>query len=79
MLIAPLLSRVDSMTINEVFVTGTEWESAVMMKRCDKIGGSAGAALAGRTVTVAAFFRVKNRRITEWLDAPVTAPTQAAR
>ncbi|MGZ5393700.1 MAG: hypothetical protein ACXWD3_18235 [Mycobacterium sp.] len=34
---------------------------------------------AGRTVTVAAFFRVKNRKITEWLDAPVTAPTQAAR
>ena len=67
------------MTIDEVFVTGTEWDSAVMIKRSDKMSASAGAALAGRRVTVAAFFRVKNRKITEWLDAPVTAPTQAAR
>lgn len=78
-LITPLLPRVDSMTIDELFVTGTEWDSAVMIKRSDRMSGSAGAALAGRTVTVAAFFRVKNRKITEWLDAPVTAPRQAAR
>ena len=78
-LIAPLLSRVDGMTIDEVFVTGTEWDSAVMIKRSDKMSAGAGAALAGRRVTVAAFFRVKNRKITEWLDAPVTAPTQAAK
>jgi len=40
---------------------------------------AAGAALAGRTVTVAAFFRAKNRKITEWLDTPVSAPAQASR
>jgi limonene-1,2-epoxide hydrolase len=75
-LISPLMSRVDSMAIDEVYVTGTEWDSAVMIKRSDKMSASAGAALAGRTVTVAAFFRVKNRQITEWLDAPVSAPAR---
>ena len=39
--------------IDELFVTGTEWDTAVLIKRADGI---------------ATFFRVKNRRITEWLD-----------
>lgn len=77
-LISPLMSRFESMTIDEVYVTGTEWDSAVMIKRTDKMSASAGPALAGRTVTVASFFRVKNSKITEWLDAPVTAPEQAS-
>jgi uncharacterized protein (TIGR02246 family) len=76
-LITPLMPRVDSMTIDEIYVTGTEWDSAVMIKRSDKMSATAGAALAGRTVTVAAFFRAKNRKITEWLDTPVLAPAQA--
>ena len=59
------------------FWKGTEWDSAVMLKRSDKMSATAGAALAGRTVTVAAFFRAKNRKITEWLDTPVSAPAQA--
>lgn len=78
-LITPLMPRVDSMTIDEIYVMGTEWDSAVMIKRSDKISATAGAALAGGTVTVAAFFRAKNRKITEWLDTPVSAPAQASR
>jgi limonene-1,2-epoxide hydrolase len=67
------------MTIDEVYVTGAEWDTNLMIKRSDTLSAAAGAGFAGRTVTVAAFFRVKNRRITEWLDAPVVNPAANAR
>lgn len=73
-LITPLLARYEGMTIEEVYVTGSEWETAVMIKRADKLSVNAGAARAGRAVPIASFFRVKNRRITEWLDAPTSDP-----
>jgi ketosteroid isomerase-like protein len=52
---ARLIGAYDMMKIDELFVTGTEWDTAVLIKRADGI---------------ATFFRVKNRRITEWLDVP---------
>jgi len=54
-LAARLIGAYDMMKIDELFVTGTEWDTAVLIKRADGI---------------ATFFRVKNRRITEWLDVP---------
>ena len=52
-------------------MTGTEWDTAILIKRTDVIGSKSGGALAGGAVPVASFFRVKNRRITEWLDVPI--------
>jgi hypothetical protein len=57
-------------------------DTCVFRKRTDTMSQGAGGALAGRVVPVAAFFRVKNRRITEWLDVPIVplpgAPVPAA-
>jgi len=62
--IAKSIGALDATKIDELFVTGTEWDAAVLIRRTNTIG-------AGRAVPVASFFRVKNRRITEWLDVPI--------
>lgn len=65
--------------IEEIYVTGAEWDTTVLIKRIDYRTSND-----GRGVTVAAFFRVKNKQITEWLDTPVasagpTPPAQPGR
>jgi uncharacterized protein (TIGR02246 family) len=64
--------------IEEIFVTGAEWDTTVLIKRIDYTSNG------GRGVPVAAFFRVKNKQITEWPDTPVasagpTPPAQPGR
>ena len=64
--------------IGEIYVTGAEWDTVILIKRVDYRSS-----YGGRGVPVAAFFRVKNKRITEWLDTPVSfagaAPPQPGR
>ncbi len=69
-LIARFIGAFETMKIDEMFVTGTEWDTAVLIKRTDTIRANSGGTLAERVVPIASFFRVKNRRITEWLDVP---------
>jgi uncharacterized protein (TIGR02246 family) len=71
--ISRFIQIVDSMKIDELFVTGTEWNTAVLIKRSDTIRANSGSRAAGRTVPFAAFFRVKNKKITEWLDTPIVS------
>ena len=71
--ISRFIQIVDSMKIDELFVTGTEWNTAVLIKRTDTLRANPGSAAAGRTVLFAAFLRVKNKKITEWLDTPIVA------
>ncbi len=73
-----LIKVFETMKIEEIFVTGTEWDTAVLTKRIDVIGANGGA-LAGQSIPVAGFFRVKNRTITEWLDAPIIPVGPGAR
>jgi hypothetical protein len=75
--ISRFIQIVDSMKIDELFVTGTEWNTAVLIKRTDTLRPNGGSAGAERIVPFAAFFRVKNKKITEWLDTPIVSPPAA--
>jgi len=81
--ISRFIGAFETMKIDQLFGTGTEWETTVLIKRTDKMGPNAGNGLAGRVVPVAPFFRAKNSRITEWLAVPVVplpgTPTAAPR
>jgi uncharacterized protein (TIGR02246 family) len=56
--------------IEEILPVGGVWDTSVLMKRIDTLG-IGGAGSGHPTVPVAAFFRVKDGKIEEWLDAPL--------
>jgi len=69
--ISGFIGVVASMKLDEIYVTGTEWDTSVLTKRTDTLSANASGPIAGKVVPLAAFFRVKNKKITEWLDVPL--------
>jgi len=64
------------MDLEEVFVVGGEADTVALFKRIDYFPGNPApgrgpGGLTGLAVPVAVMFRVKNGKITEWLDAPL--------
>jgi len=62
--------------LDEVYVVGGPSDTMVLFKRADNNAnaappGARGAGFGGFAVQVAVMVRVKNGRITEWLDAPI--------
>jgi ketosteroid isomerase-like protein len=78
-------SATSVLRIDELYVVGGAGETLVLMKRTD-INNPAGAGraggLSGYPVPLAVLVRVKNGKVTEWLDAPINkvsmAPMRAA-
>jgi uncharacterized protein (TIGR02246 family) len=69
--ISGFIGVIANIKIDEIYVTGNEWDTAVLTKRTDTLSPNAGGPLAGKAVPLAGFFRVKNKKITEWLDVPL--------
>jgi limonene-1,2-epoxide hydrolase len=64
------------MELEEVFVVGGDTDTVVLAKRIDYFSGNpprgrGPGGLTGMAIPVAIMFRVKNGKITEWLDAPL--------
>jgi uncharacterized protein (TIGR02246 family) len=69
--ISGFIGVIANIKIDEIYVTGNEWDTAVLTKRTDTLSPNAGGPLGGKAVPLAGFFRVKNKKITEWLDVPL--------
>jgi len=59
------------MDLEEVYAVGGEADTVVLFKRVDYFPGNGRGPLSGLAIPVAVMFRVKNGKITEWLDAPL--------
>jgi SnoaL-like domain len=59
------------MDIEEIYPVGSETETIVLFKRVDYFPGDTGFFLRGMAIPVAVMMRIKNGKVTEYLDAPL--------
>jgi limonene-1,2-epoxide hydrolase len=57
--------------IQQILPVGGVWDTSVLMRRLDTLPKKMATRSGYETVPVAAFFRVKDGKIEEWLDAPL--------
>ncbi len=57
--------------IQEILPVGGVWDTSVLMRRLDTLPKKMAQGAGYEKVPVAAFFRVKDGKIEEWLDAPL--------
>jgi limonene-1,2-epoxide hydrolase len=57
--------------IEQILPVGGVWDTSVLMRRLDTLPDDMAKRSGFKTVPVAAFFRVKDGKIEEWLDAPL--------
>lgn len=66
-----VINRWSGMDLQEVYAVGGEAETVVLIKRVDYFPANGRGPFSGMAIPVAVMFRVKNGKITEWLDAPL--------
>ena len=73
-------SATSVLRIDEMYVVGGPSETLVLLKRTDinnPVGNGRAGGLSGYPVPLAVLVRVKNGKVTEWLDAPVNNVSMA--